>query len=247
MPPIKELHFFDHLYIPDNRKWTHGHIKKGVTDALKWHVEQGAINLDHFKYLVNLATEEPFSEAWYRNCFNRPTALQKVLGDITPEYSTLPVEGVEYVRNLLGADLKLIYMIRNPLERALSQLRMNLTRRGHEHENDGFWLEAAKDPVILQRGDYCSYIPRWEQVFPKENILYLPYKQVKDDPTGLLATVEKHLGLVQHAGYNGIGNRVHRTKEARVPKSSIAYLEDALAPQVHFLKERFGGAFYSMT
>lgn len=247
MPPIKELHFFDHLFVPDNRSWTHEHLKKGVSDALKWHVHHEAMHLEHFKYLVDLAMAAPFTEDWYRACFNRPAAKGKVLGDITPEYCTLPDEGVAYTRKLLGPNLRLIYLIRNPVDRALSQLKMNLTRRGQEGENEAFWLDAAKSPVILQRGDYRTYIPRWERHFPKSNILYLPYKQVKENPASLLSAVEDHLGVAHHANFQDTGKRIHRTKEASAPQQVHDYLEEALAPQRDFLLERFGKAFYQQT
>ncbi len=247
MPPLKEIHFFDHLYIPENRAWTPSHIKKGVTEALKWHVENETINLDHFKYLVDLAMVNPFTEDWYRFCYNRTTAKGKILGDITPEYCTLPEEGVEYVKQLLGSNLKIIYLIRNPVERAISQLKMNLTRRGQEGENENFWIAAAKQPVIYQRGDYETYIPRWESIFPKENILYLPYRQVKADPARLLAGIEDHLGIPHHAGFKGISNRVHKTKETRVPNGVVAYLDELLASQSSFLKSRFGEKFFAQT
>lgn len=246
MPPLKEIHYFDHLYVPENRSWTHMHIKKGVRESLKWHVTKGVIDLQYFKYLVNLATEKPFTENWYRYCFSPPAANNKKLGDVTPEYSTIPQEGVEYVKRLLGNDLKLIYIIRNPVERALSQLKMNLTRKGMERENENVWLQASKDPVIMQRGDYETYVPRWESVFPKKNILYVPYKDVKNNPSGLLQQTEELLGISNHS-YQEIDKRVHKTKEAQAPQVAIDYLEQALAPQSKFLKTHFGEAFYADT
>ena len=247
MPPLKEIHFFDHMYITENRSWTLNHVKKGVTDALRWHVENETINLDHFKYLVDIAMERPFSEDWYRFCYNRPAARGKVLGDITPEYCTLPEDGVRYVKHLLGPKLKLIYIIRNPVDRAVSQLKMNLTRRGKEGENEEFWIAAAKDPVIVQRGDYSKYIPTWEKLFPVENILYLPYKQVGTDPNGLMDRIHSHLGISGHANYKGLGSRVHKTKEAKVPRGVQAYFEQLLAPQSEFIRQRFGASFHALT
>lgn len=245
MPPIKEIHFFDHLHIPECRSWTHYHIKKGVTDALKWHVQNQTFNLDQFKYLVDIAMERPFTEDWYRFCFDRPSARGKVTGDITPEYCTLPEEGVQHVKTLLGPELKLIYSIRNPVDRALSQLKMNLTRRGLQNEGEDFWLAEAKNPVIFQRGDYQTYIPRWERFFPRENMLYLPYGKVGKDPAWLISTVEKHLGVDPHTAYKDIGKVVHKTKETKVPQKVVSYLQEALTPQVEFLESHFGKEFCS--
>ena len=247
MPPLKEIHFFDHVHVPDNRAWTPGHIRKGVTDALKWHVEHEAIRLDHFKYLVDLALVEPFTESWYRACYDRPGAKGKKLGDITPEYCTLPEEGVSHVKRLLGHDLKLIYVIRNPVDRAISQLKMNLTRKGQESENESFWLESAQDPVLQQRGDYKTYIPRWEKHFPSSNILFLPYKMVQNDPAKLLAAVENHLGVSHFESFAGASEPVHKTRDAKVPSGVVGFLKDILAPQDQYLTKRFGKEFFLQT
>jgi hypothetical protein len=246
MPPVKELHFFDHLYIPENRAWTLNHILKGTAQTREWHVNNNVINPDYFRYLADMETKEPFTESWYRACYNRPDADGKVLGDITPEYSTLPEEGIHYIRELLGSKLRLIYIIRNPLERALSQLKMNLTRRSQENESEAFWLNAAKKSVILQRGDYKTYIPRWEKNFHHENILYLPYQMVKNDPKKFLREVETHIGVAPFSKYNRISVPVHRTKEAKVPDCCSAYLKDMLTDQDEFLLNHFGKKFVSL-
>jgi len=244
MPPIKELHFFDHIYIPKHRYWTLYYINCCVKDYLKLHVQTEKIDLSLLKYLVDLALSScPFTEEWYRSCFARPAACGKLLGDISPDYCTISEEGVLYVKKLLGEELKIIYMIRNPFNRAISQLKMNLTRRGEEGGTDDFWLAAAKDPVIVQRGDYETYVPRWESIFPKLNILYLPYGDVINDPSGLLRKTEKFLGISNHH-YKETEKRVNETKEAYVPQVAVNYLKQLLAPQSEFLIKHFGEAFY---
>jgi len=247
MPPIKELHFFDHLYVPENRAWTHYHIKKSVSDTLKWHFNQDTSNLQHIKYLVDIALVDPFTEQWYKYCFNRPAAQGKILGDITPEYSTLPEEGIEHVKKLLGENLRIIYIIRNPVERALSQLKMNISRRGMESESAQVWMEAAKEPAISQRGDYETYVGRWEKYFPEANILYLPYKMVNDSPIHFLEKVQSFIGTAQKHSFDDVKKVIHKTKKVEVPSVVIDYLSSMLEPQCVFLKKHFGDSFYSKT
>lgn len=247
MPPVKELHFFDHLYIQENRSWTHYHIKKGITDSLRWHFNNNASNLEQIKYLVDTALVAPFTENWYKSCFNRPAAHGKILGDITPEYSTLPEEGIEHVKRLLGPDLRIIYIIRNPLDRALSQLRMNMTRRGKDAEGEEVWMSAAKEEVITQRGDYETYVKRWDRHFPESKLLYLPYKMVRTSPDKLLKNVESFLGATQHHTFKDAGNAVHKTKPVQVPGRVIDYLSSTLEHQSSFVKSRFGADFFANT
>ena len=49
------------------------------------------------------AKREIFTDDWYRRAFDRPATRGKLVGDITPEYSTIPEAGIQHVRGLLGA------------------------------------------------------------------------------------------------------------------------------------------------
>lgn len=243
MPPFKELHYFDHKFIESNRKWTLGHLNKNVKDSLKWHIRTDKVDLHYFRYLINIALDEPFTEDWYLRCYNRPQAKDKMCGDITPEYSTLPIEGVKYVKELLGKDLKLIYIIREPVDRALSQVRMNLSRRGFENIEVKQWLKEAENKEILQRGDYKTYIKNWEDEFGTKNILYIPFKQIKKNPNHLLMSVENHLEISNFKNYAGLNEKVHAGNHIKVPNEVKEYLEKTTSDQMTFLKEKFGPKF----
>ncbi len=247
MPPFKEIHYFDQIYIPENRPWCLGHVKKSIKKLLMRQTKDKKFNLNYCKYLVDLALVDTFTEEWYKACFNRRVAKGKALGDITPAYCALPDEGVEYVRKFLGPDLKIIYIIRNPVSRAISHLKMNLTRGGKNMEGAKVWIEEAKSPKIIHRGDYLTYIPRWEKYYSTENILYIPYNQVQEDPKGLVVQIEKHLGVPAFSGYNGLSEVIHKTKELPVPQEVVQYFSELLAPQAEFLKARFGESFYKLT
>jgi hypothetical protein len=110
MPPVKELHYFDHMYVPDNRAWTTWHNIKSVIRTLRWHfLNADNPSLDYLAYVVELGRRELFTEDWYRFAFSWDAAENKILGDITPEYCTIPMEGIKYVnpnysrRNVKGA------------------------------------------------------------------------------------------------------------------------------------------------
>lgn len=250
MPPVKELHFFDHLYAEANRRWTTKHIEKAVLQSLKWHANHDELNdLRFFRYMSDLATEELFTEAWYERAFDRPAAKGKVLGDITPEYCTIPDEGVKYVRSYLGQDLKIIMLIRDPIDRALSQVRMNASRRGIKlspTEPKG-WNRIVSEPSILNRGDYRHSVSTWEDHFPAENILYLPYGRVREEPNELMAEVGEFLGL-RPFEYEGLKNVVHKTNLQIAPPEEVTEtLSHKLNDQVEFLTNRFGSEFVELS
>ncbi len=243
MPPVKELHFFNHVFVPEHRGWTRWHIHNGVNRAIKWHVENhDKVDLAFLKYLTDLGTEELFTEAWYRRAFERPGAHGKITGDITPEYSTIPRQGIAYLRQLLGA-VKIIYIIRNPVDRALSQIRMNMERRSIPKPNEEQWKEAIESWDVENRGDFKSYVPQWEAMFAPGDILFLNYLGLKSDPQATIRTVERFLGIEKYEGYADPNKVVHKTTKISIPDFVMKRLEEKFRPQTEFILERFGKDF----
>lgn len=245
MPPLKELQYFNHLYVPQHRSWTTWHIRQGVTRALQHHIGSNKPNFGYVRYLADLASRDLFTDDWYRAAFDRPGADGKTVGDITPEYSTVPEAGIRHMRGLLGA-VKIIYLIRAPLSRALSQLRMNVSRKGHQDLSEEQWRKMADQWDITNRGDYRTYVPRWKAHFPPEDILFLPYGRIAADPAGLMQEVEAFLGLSAHH-YPRMSERVHEGKKLTVPENIVRRVEARLEGQDAFIASEFGPDFARVT
>jgi len=245
MPPLKELHYFDHLYCKSSRSWSRWHVTQGIGRLLKQHAvaNEQAIDFVYVRYLLNIVTEPMFTEVWYENIFQRPIAKGRIIGDITPEYCAIGDEGIRYVRHLLGG-VKLIWLVRDPVERALSQVRMNAERHGLSGElSVREWLELAKAEDVLSRGDYRDYMPRWERVFGRDQLLYLPFKQIAWQPRQVLEAVENFLGAEHWAGYPAPDKKVHASRECVIPEPVSAFLEQEFRPQYQFLNDHFDSDF----
>lgn len=246
MPPIKELHYFDHLFVERNRNWTLWHIQGSARRALKWHSERAAeIDLEYVRYLLRLATEDVFTERWYRLAFERPAALGKVIGDITPEYSTIPPQGIAYLRSLLGA-VRIIYIIRDPLDRALSQMRMLAMRRNSRRMDEQGWLNLANEPDIENRGLYSTYVPRWKGTFAEADLCFIPYRRLSSDALQVLRQVERLIGIPPHE-YEGLNKRIHATEPLKIPDSVVEQLRRRLAAETRFIETEFGADFAAAT
>lgn len=244
-PPVKELHYFDHAYVELVRGWTTAHIKKGSGAALE-HYMTLTKNYDwsYVKYLANLASTDLFTEKWYLRCFDRPQAKGKICGEITPEYCSLPEEGIDYLLGLLPG-VRIIYIIRDPIERAASQLRMNIERRSTEIKEEKL-LEMCEETDIEHRGDYATYVPRWKAKVEPKNLLIVPYGRIRTAPMELLRQVEAFIGLKPFNGYDP-GRVVHKTKEVELPASVLRRLEEKFGSQRQFIEREFGAEFASMT
>ncbi|MDD2724967.1 MAG: sulfotransferase [Methylovulum sp.] len=246
LPPIKELHYFDHLYCPDNRSWTQWHIQHAAKNLIKDQLEQAkAVDFSFIRYLATMAMRPLFTEIWYRRAFNRQAANGKILGDITPEYCAIGDEGVAYVKHLLG-EVKIIWIVRDPVERALSQLRMNIERRGLDSGMTlSEWLKLANATEVLNRGNYADYIPRWERQFGREGILFMPFQHIGRQPYKVLQQIESFIGVGQWDAYTGLDKKIHATQAYTVPKEVSVYFSELFQPQYRFLESYFTADFVS--
>ena len=91
LPPMKEVHFFDFIHLPEHRPWIPGSFERhrrrlqgrdAATDA----------------YFERLAAIPQRQDAWYAVVFRHPDAEGRVSGEVTPAYSLLPPEGIARVR-----------------------------------------------------------------------------------------------------------------------------------------------------
>ena len=241
VPPFKEVHFFDHKFCPDNRKWAKNGLAKGLLKAETRHRKnQEVVDEAYLSYLHELGQPPVFNGTWYKKIFSRAPMRMQCL-DATPEYCTLPEEGVDFVAKFLR-DARFIYIIRDPVERAISQLRMNLYRRDFTPKNDRAWLRVAQEPAIENRGDYKAYIPRWKARFDERRLLFLPYGQVANDPHGLMRKVEAFANLEKEDPW-GLDKVVHKSKPLEVPDIVRDDFEKRFKEQRAFLNDTFDAEF----
>lgn len=245
VPPFKELHFFDHKFIAECRRWAPWHVRQGLQMARDRHLAT-TVSPDetYLEYLDRLQTAPILNGTWYKYIFSRAEVDQKCL-DVTPEYSCIPDEGVDFFKRFLPR-AKLIYIIRNPLDRLKSQLRMNAHRKKKLPSSSKEWEDLLDMPALQTRGDYLSNVPRWDARFAPEQLLYLPYGRIAKDPLGTLRKIEQHCDLPP-VEYPQAKERVHQTKPLPLPEHVVARLKAIAAPQAAFLQDRFGEAFYEET
>lgn len=245
VPPFKELHFFDHKFIEECSRWAPWHVKKGLKAARERHISgPGPRDNAYLAYLESLAARPILNGTWYKRVFSRADDQQKCL-DVTPEYSCIPDEGVDFFKRFLP-DARLIYIVRDPRERLKSQLRMMAHGTYNGRLTDDEWTAILDMPALSTRGDYLNNIPRWDRRFSQDQLLYLPFGQIKKDPLGLLKTIEDHCDLPAQM-YKNADRKVHQTKPLRLPAFVLDQVETRVAPQNRFLQERFDQSFLTDT
>lgn len=244
-PPFKEMQFFNHRYIEEHRSWLPWHFRRSKLVIQQSHDSRNEeVPEALLRYLERMTREPMFTNHWYKQAF-APAPDDALPMDVTPEYSTLPEEGVAFVAKFLPK-AKFIYVIRHPVDRAISQLKMNITRAKRKPQTVSDWLNEIEDPVLLDRGDYATYVPRWSAHFGPDRLLILPFGQIAADPEGLMRQVEAFLDIPPYE-YRKLDQKVFPSKPGlSVPEQARAALRAKLRPQFRFLEQTFGPEFNAL-
>lgn len=233
----KELHYFDVVHFKLRKLW----VLKGYQERAKKLLGNDQLDRSYFEKVVkrNFA----FTDPWYEHVFS-PAPQSAKRGECTPHYCALDELGVEHVARC-APEVRIIYIIREPLDRMKSSLHMSVKRGVASDEED--FKKLLHDDRFLGRGDYMSNIPRWEKQFSREQILYIPFGDIRNNPQHVMQQVEAHIGLPPFDAYPKLTSKVHRTKEKAVTFSDelVNQMRSVCEPQNDFLVRHFGEEFVS--
>ena len=170
--------------------------------------------------------------------------IGKVKGEITPSYAALAPSRIRYIHSIMPA-AKLIFLIRNPIDRAWSQALMNLVvrdKRALDEVSDGDFLDHFRHERSIVRGDYNRILENWLAVFPKEQMLVGLFRDVRERPRELLTQVFDHIGVSSDVDWTAFpcSEVVHSGVGAPLPDKFRAELERIYRPEIEQLVERFG-------
>jgi hypothetical protein len=253
LPPFKEVHFFDQLKPePKLKQRRTRHLKKAANRVEFSQRQKGSAgeNTEKAEFLRSLADDNILTDEWYQAIFAHPDAVGKISGEITPAYLDVATDVLPKISEMLPAT-KFILIVREPLARSLSHMRMAVSRVGgrrgttpETREDWEFYVTRLKENP---RGTYKESIPLWRSFFGPDRLLILPFGRVKHDPAGLLREVEDFIGAERFEHYDAMTEQVHKTKDVEIPQWVRDELEEMVRPQKTYLIEAFGQDFYDAT
>lgn len=240
--PFKEVHFFDHRFKKPNREWTTWHIRSAARNLLAEYDKAQVGPPPEIRDYVRLITGDTmFSNGWYKELF-APAPKGTRPFDITPDYSGLPEEGVDFVARFLPK-AQFIYILRHPVDRLISQLGMNMARQRKTPRTVDEWMAEIDDPVLYARGRYSEYVPRWNARFGPDRLLILPFGRIASQPLEFLREIETFLGLPAH-DYKGAHKKVFAAKPGlSVPDALRDEIRARLRDELGFLSDSFDEDF----
>ncbi len=222
-PPVKEIQYFNELYMPNSFEWTTKHRKFHGEKAKKWELQCKYVNPEIVELAEHIADGE-ISKEWYEKIFDH-APKNTIKGEMTPEYSLLSLSNVEYIANQYP-NLKIIFVMRDPLERALSGIRMLMLREGF-YENakqvdiDNFVIKCAKYWDIIERGNYKHITETWVSVFGSDSVMLLLSSDLRDRPELSLQYLSDFLE-VDKMGFKGpLHKKVHEGRHYNISNHAI--------------------------
>jgi hypothetical protein len=192
--------------------------KGGTTSLFKYLAQHPNIGTSFVKEVQFFNRSYHRGESYFRA--NYPTGLKKVFnpsiiyGEASPDYMDNPVVPKrikEYLPNI-----KLVFLLRNPIDRAYSQYKM-IQELGFEdvpfekaiflekHRLGSIMEQIKKDDTFyhiheayynyLSKGMYAEQLKRWLKYFDKKQMLILKSEDLFEKPEKIYQQTENFLGV----------------------------------------------------
>lgn len=224
MPAVKEAHYWDtfdadrlekQLVFFRVRLREMRDAKTDAADAGRgWQVENLDRRINEMKALVATLESDRTGDATYLEWMSQGRMEGRVVGDMTPNYATLSDEVIARMRDAAPAS-KFIFLIRDPLDRLWSHIRMQARRQRQAQEiyekksNNILYrmLNRGQETHILERGDYPKIIRKLRRLIPEGRLL-IQFAEDLFTPQGLkqvcdflgIATVTPQVQQPVHEG-----------------------------------------------
>ncbi|MCF6445292.1 sulfotransferase [Nereida sp. MMG025] len=222
---IKELHYWS----------SEGEDRRAVIERQM--TKADGTRLDDLRDLADVM-DEPRDVARYVEYLAKGRGAQSVLIDSTPVYGTLPAETL--TRMAAAAPVtRFVYLMRDPVARAWSHIRMMAKRSGRElgQAADALLAKFSRGAAkgIESRGDYVGTLKRLD-VLPQNSVLVMFYEDLMSQ-TGF-DRVLAFLGLAPMKAPLDV--RVLQGASLRLQDDQRSMLQQKLAPQYAGVNARMG-------
>jgi hypothetical protein len=198
LPPEKEIHFFDlprplpfaALLVAPIRTARHWARARLARDWAKVRARQQTLAW-YVRYYF-----QPRTRRWYRSLFTPGPG--QICGEATPRYAPLPAKSIARLHQMMP-HLKIIYLLRDPIDRMWSDLIMFHTPRfggnGLRRATASSLKSFLSKPENLAHSSYAANLARWSRFYPEERIFIGYHEEIGSQPEALLRRLYEFLGV----------------------------------------------------
>lgn len=193
--PVKEIHYFDHL--------------AGITSHLSERKRRSRFRKYHQRMLTQWGRwrelraqrdwydaymADPIDDDWYASLF-RERGGRPIAGEATPEYALIGEEGFRHLCRL-APEARVLYILRNPVTRAWSQI-LHLCRssgRRAEQMSADELLALTREGNFDAISDYSATLEAIAAVFPEAQLWTGFYEEIHADRGAAVAAICEFIG-----------------------------------------------------
>ncbi|MEX2518454.1 MAG: sulfotransferase [Paracoccaceae bacterium] len=239
--PIKELNFFNSWLRPNIGGRANDHYREKMIFASRlW---RRSVDPASFRLMRERVAMIDDRDAYLRY-FGRRVEDETHLLEITPSYSILRGRDFRDLRryfNAAGITVKPVFLMRDPVDRYYSQLRMRQAdSRGAFVAKDNFLACLNRVPAT-SHGAYHQTVTALWRAFGKDAVGIAFYENIFADPDTHLRRLTDFLGLEWRAP--DTGRRINTSpRPTKLESAEISAALDRFADVYSFVNAHFGAA-----
>ncbi|NND94758.1 MAG: hypothetical protein HKN45_07805 [Flavobacteriales bacterium] len=173
------------------------------------------------------------TDRWYNSLFDS----ERISGEITPAYVYMPEERVRELSTRFP-DLKIIIMLRNPVDRTWSHIKMNLAKHKGRSVADLSEDEIYRRMKTLLdlNPPYFESVPLWKKYF--KNVFVGFHDDIIARPGGLMRDLFGFLGVAEiELNDTDVKQKVNEGIKGAIPHREKEYLQTHFKDEIQNLKE----------
>ncbi len=240
--PVKEIHYFDHI-----RNITeHLSDKKRRSRYRKYHQKLWTqwssfstykSQWDWYKAYM----KSPIDDDWYCSLFAH-RGKARFAGEATPEYAIIGEDGFRHIK-ALAPKARVIFIMRDPVARAWSQILHHFRSKGEDVEKtaESEIIHLLGSERFVELNDYLTVLDNLARVFASDQVHYAFYEDIHADRLTALEKICGFIGTDFSKNYfPDFTTRYNRSQKADMPDAIRNFLTDRYSDMAGKILTRIG-------
>jgi hypothetical protein len=227
--PEKEIHYFANK-VGIEKQLNHRNriikLKEVLQKTAAGNPKFISKNLEEISWYSEYAREAEISNEWYESLF-RFNPDKKYCADFSNLYCQMDTDGWDNVRKV-AKNIKVIYTLRDPLERLWSHYKFHMKWVNREDEALEVGFEHFKELLdkhfFWVNAEYANNYKLLKKSLADDELMILYFEDFRERPIDMLNEVQRFLGIEEIAPDEALLNKkVNKTKSFNLPETWREY------------------------
>jgi len=230
LPPVKEINYFNEVYLPSSDGWESRDRVAQAEDARNFLSSLATPAARQRTKLESVATilRNERTDDWYGEIFSR-AGDDMVCGEISPDYALLPRVAISRIL-AQNPMTKVVFVMRDPIARAWSNARMTFSR-GDEEGLASFFNDPMHWPVIQGRSNYPAILKRWSALTPSANMIVMSFDEIVGAPFIFLERLCERIGVgFDKRFFPEVSQVVREGATDEIPTATLGVMRERMRP-----------------